>query len=68
MPFDSLAFKGNFSSCADARYFLDSYSPSKGTYYGELTGVIIGDGLNNINLTDTYYFSPTFSRVDVSNL
>lgn len=35
---------------------------------GELTGVLIGDGLNNINLTDTYYFSPAFSRVDVSNL
>ena len=36
---------------------------------GELNGVlIIGDGLNDINLTDTYYFSPAFSRVDVSNL
>ena len=68
MPFDSLAFKGNFSAYAEARYFLSSYSPQKGTYYGELNGVLIGDGLNNINLIDTYYFSPAFSRVDVSNL
>lgn len=68
MPFDSLAFRGTFSSYADARYFLSSYSTSKNNYIGNLGGVLIGNEFNNINLSDTYYFSPAFSQIDVANL
>lgn len=64
MPFDSVSFRGNFSDFTDARYFLSSYLSNP----GELNGVLIGNGLNSINLTDTYYFNTPYSQIDVSNL
>ena len=64
MPFNSVSFRGNFSNFSDARYFLTSY----GDNGGELRGVLLGGGLNNVNLTDTYYFDVVFTQVDVSNL
>lgn len=64
MPFNSVSFRGNFSNFSDARYFLTSYRNNG----GELRGVLLGDGLNSIGLTDTYYFDTAFTQVDVSNL
>lgn len=64
MPFNSVSFRGNFSNFSDARYFLTSY----GDNGGELQGVLLGGGLNEVNLTDTYYFGVVFTQVDVSNL
>lgn len=63
MPFDSVSFRGT-SNYPDARYFLSSYLSNP----GELNGVLIGNSLNGINLTDTYYFDTPYSQIDVSNL
>lgn len=63
MPFDSVSFRGT-SNYPDARYFLSSYM-SNG---GELSGVLIGNSLAGLNLTDTYYFDVPYSQIDVSNL
>lgn len=64
MPFDSVSFRGSYSNFPDARYFLSSDSSNA----GELNGVLIGNSLNSINLTDTYYFNVPYSQIDVSNL
>lgn len=64
MPFDSVSFRGTYSNFPDARYFLSSYRADT----GELSGVLIGDDLEYINLPDTYYFDVPYSQIDVSNL
>ena len=65
MPFNSISWKGSFSQFLEARYFLTGSKDGN----GEMDGVFIGDGLNQIGLTDTYYLVGTsFTQIDVSNL
>lgn len=64
MPFSSVSFRGTYSSFPDARYFLSSDKYNG----GELSGVLIGNGLAGLNLTDTYYFDVPYSQIDVANL
>lgn len=65
MPFNSVSFKGNYSNFTDVRYFLTANG--KGAP-GEVQGVFLGGGLNNIGLTDTYYIDVSFTQINVSNL